>query len=111
MLVSCFQATIIVANGKRIAYMAASPMIPLTNTLARFFICKSLTIKIGRRPNAQSANEFRPETAKVKIMTVAKSKAHLVHSSRRHSFAARSGGDIMLMRKRTFIQKQQTILF
>jgi hypothetical protein len=48
--------------GRRSTYIAAKPIIPLTTTLARFFICKSFTMKMGRIPKVQSANEFSPET-------------------------------------------------
>ena len=50
-------------------YIAAKPMIPLTMTFTRRFICRSFTTKIGRIPNVQSANEFSADTAYVKYMT------------------------------------------
>lgn len=52
-----------------ITYIAAKPIIALTITFTRRFICRSLTMKMGSRPKVQSANEFNAETTYVKFMT------------------------------------------
>lgn len=49
-------------------YIAARPIIPLTMTLTRRFICRSFTTKMGSRPKVQSATEFSAETQYVKYM-------------------------------------------
>lgn len=51
-------------------HIAAKPITPLMMIFARRFICRSLTTKIGRIPNVQSATEFNAETTYVKLIII-----------------------------------------
>ena len=47
--------------GRGKTYKAANPRIEATSTLVCLFICRFLTIRIGKSPKIQSAPEFRAE--------------------------------------------------
>lgn len=69
----------------RDTYIAASAMTDATITFMRRFICRSFTMSMGRIAKAQSANEFRAETANVKFVTsVAERQVPVWLGSRSH---------------------------